>query len=230
MIGLVRLRRCAVPSSLRSGMLLGAMAVAFCVLSVPLPSAAQSHTRTNPGTHCGDEGFPDYYLNTMFSYIQPPGWRDSYLRISVGVSPEIAFATNGREFKIWTDVIEPPNLWRTLSGLSKACRLPADPADVVPLLKIKWESANITPSQFAQIHKDLIEALSQYILKAQQRYDQGKQVVFLDSSGYRVRYRNSYEEIEVAVTNDPDEFKPLLDWIDEVKKLFQEKFHRPYEE
>lgn len=134
---------------------------------------------------------------------------------------------DGKRFQIGTYAATPRNINKYLDDLSDACRLPDNPFDAARLIKIKTESADVSGTQFAQIHKDLILATSQSVSNAQQRYSMLEGHMYLDASVYRVMYDNTYEHIEVAVIEDPKEYKPMLDWIRQLQQLAESSFHHP---
>ena len=140
---------------------------------------------------------------------------------------ELRLWTDGKRFQIWTYTTTPCNINKYLEDLSDACRLPANPSDAARLIKIKTEIADVSGAQFAQIHKDLLLAISQYASNAQQRYGTMESLVFLDSSVYRVIYDNGVEHIEVSFYGDPKEYKPMVDWIRELQQLAESSFHHP---
>jgi hypothetical protein len=58
----------------------------FIIATAAFTSAQQSMKRLNPGSPCGDQskGLPDFYREAVLSYIEPPDWKHSLIRISVG--------------------------------------------------------------------------------------------------------------------------------------------------
>ncbi len=215
---------------MRTSLILAQMFVTICLVGVPPTTTGQSRVRTNPGSKCGKQstGISNYY-ESVTDYIEPPGWKDYYLKISIDGGTKLDLATNGRESKLWTDVVEPSNIWKFMLDLNEACKLPPDPAEVAALLKVRWDTVTIPPAQFARIHKDFVQAFSQYTLTVQQRYEKMVRPPFyLHMQTYRVIYDNGYERVDMVVRNDPKEYGPMLDWIQEVQQLFQEQFHRPF--
>lgn len=207
--------------------------VAFLFLvmvGVALQARQQGNVRTNPGLPCGDQssGLPDFYEETFLRRIEPPRWRNSVVRIAVGAGIKLDLWTDGQQFKLWTDTLTPRNIDSFLLNLDQSCRLPADPADAVALVKVKWESVDLSPTQFAQIHRGFTNALAEYASRAQLRYGTTMTVIHLDASSFPIVYDNSHEHVEVQVWDDPKEDKPLLAWIEQLERLAKESFHRPF--
>jgi hypothetical protein len=199
-----------------------------------LTYSQQKYPRTNPGTRCGtestirnDDDYGEYYRRAVYDYFQPPDWGKAKIRIALRGETELRLWTDGKRFQIWTYITTPRNINRYLDDLSDACRLPANPSDAARLIKIKTETADVSESQFAQIHKGLILATSQYLSSAQQRYGKLRDHLYLDATVDRVLYDNTYEHIEVTVIDDPNEFGPMVDWIRELRQLAENSFHHP---
>jgi len=204
------------------------------VAASALTYSQQKYPRTNPGSRCGgestirnDDDYGDHYRRAVYDYFEPPDWGKAQIRIAVRGGEELRLWTNGERFQIWTYTTTPRNINKYLDDLSDACRLPANPSDAARLIKIKTESADLSGTQFAQIHKDLILAISQYVSNAQQRYDTPESFVLLDSSVYRVIYDNGVEHIEVTLDEDPKEYEPMVDWNRELRQLAENSFHHP---
>ena len=87
-------------------------------------------------------------------------------------------------------------------------------------------------AQFSQIHQDFTNALSQYISRAQERYNPLMQtktnVIYLDTANFRILYDNGYEHMEADVWNDPEGGNSLLNWIRELQKIAEDSFHRRF--
>jgi hypothetical protein len=210
------------------------------VVMLTLVAGASTHSqqkrpRTNPGSHCGDvsalridDGFSEFYVRAVYDYFQPPDWNKALIRIAVRGDSELKLWTDGKRYQLWTYTTTPHNIYKYLDDLSDSCRLPGSPSDAARLIKVKWESADISSSQFAQIHQNLILALSQYVSRAQQRYSTLEGHMYLDAFVYRVGYDNAYEHLDVEVIADHKEFKPMLDWIVQLQKLAESSFHRPF--
>ncbi len=212
------------------------LAATFTFLMAAPMQPEYKQVRTNPGSKCGNKsrGLPDFYDTAVFERIEPPDWRKSLIRIAVGQTIQLDLWTDGEQFKLWTDTPTPRNIEKFLLDLDQSCRLPADPAEAAALIKVKWESAELSSAQFAQIHQGFTTALSQYTSSTQGRYstmmESRLKVIYLDSILFRIVYDNSYEHIEVQVWNDPKQGqnKPMLDWIHQLLTLAEANFHRPF--
>jgi len=212
------------------------LTVAALLLFVTGPLPVQEQARTNPGTVCGDRsnGLPDFYYEAVIARIEPPDWKKSLIRITVGQEKKLALSSDGKNLKLWTETpeITQKSIGDFLLDLDQSCRLPADPAAAAAFIKVKWESSDLSSPQFGQIHRDFTEALSHYVAKIQNRYDSiiatRLFVVHLDSEGYSIVYDNSYEHLELEGWNMNDEpINPMLSWVHQLRKLAEEKFKRP---
>ena len=212
------------------------LTVAALLLFATGPLPAQEPGRTNPGTVCGDrsKGLPDFYYEAVIARIEPPDWKKSLIRITVGEEKKLALWSDGKTFKLWTftSEIAQKNINDFLLDLDQSCRLPADPSEAAALIKVKWESSNLSSPQFEKIHRDFTEALSHYVAKTQDRYDgliaTRLRVVHLDAEGYSIVYDNSYEHLELVVWNMNDQpINPMLSWVHQLQALAEEKFMRP---
>jgi hypothetical protein len=201
------------------------------------PLYAQDHRpRTNPAKPCGDQskGLPGFYYDAVLAHITPPNWERSLIRIMI-VSGErkLALWTDGENFKLWTETPDIPQktIDEFLFDLDQKCVLPADPTEAVALLRIKWQSADLSAAQFAKIHADFINALSQFVSSAGARYDEAMKskvgILYLHTVLYSVAYDDDYEPMEISVWNVPDIHEPMLTWIHQLQKLGEDSFHHP---
>src|SRR5208283_2533631 len=169
-----------VQSELRSESMRTFLAVAL-FLSISVLSSAQlkgqdpqPQLRRNPAAVCGDQsqGLPDFYYDAVLSLIMPPEWKHGLIRVMVGGEIKLALWTDGEKFKLWTDKpdIAQKNIYQFLLDLDQTCRLPPDPRDAFELLKINWQSKDLSAAQFAQLHRDFTGALSKYVVWIQGRY------------------------------------------------------------
>jgi hypothetical protein len=214
------------------------VAAALWVLSAAPLRAQNNRPRTNPGKACGvqSKGLPDFYHEAVLALIKPPNWEGSLFRIMI-VSGErkLALWTDGEAFKLWTETPDIPkkNIDDFLFRLDEKCVLPADPREAVALLRIKWQSVDLSAAQFAKIHADFVNALSQFVSSVGGRYDETMKskgrVFYLHTVVYRVAYYNDrdYDPIEISVWNDPDLHEPMLAWIHQLQKLGEDSFHHP---
>jgi hypothetical protein len=207
-----------------------ALAALFLVPSVQGQHQPRQR-RTNPPAPCGDESraIPDFYYQAVVDRFKPPGYEKALIKIAVGSAIKIFLLTDEEKFELWTETPVTPqkNVHDFLLDLDQSCRLPPDPADAAALVKVTWESRELSAAQFAQLHRDFMSALSQYVSKIQERYGSREMVEYLDAIRFPIVYENEYEHIEVDVWNDPRQYKPMLDWIHELQKLAEDSFHHP---
>ena len=210
--------------------------VAAVLLFATCPLAAQEPAQTNPGTICGDrsKGLPDFYYEAVIARIEPPDWKKSLIKITVGQEKKLALWSDGKTFKLWTFTSEmaQKNIDDFLLDLDQSCRLPADPAAAAALVKVKWDSSDLSSLQFERLHLDFTKALSRWVAKIQDRYDPllaaRSHILHLDAEGYSIFYDNSYEHFELVVWNMNDEpINPMLSWVHQLQALAEEKFKRP---
>lgn len=78
------------------------LTVAALLLFVTRPLPAQEPARTNPGTICGDQskGLPDFYYEAVLARIDPPDWKKSVIRITVGQEEKLALWSDGKTFQV----------------------------------------------------------------------------------------------------------------------------------
>jgi len=194
----------------------------------------QPQLRRNPAAVCGDQsqGLPDFYYDAVLSLIMPPEWKHGLIRVMVGGEIKLALWTDGEKFKLWTDKpdIAQKNIYQFLLDLDQTCRLPPDPRDAFELLKINWQSKDLSAAQFAQLHRDFTGALSKYVVRIQGRYAEmiatRMKIISLDAEAYSISYDNSYEHIQMLATNRNSDVDPMVDWADSLRKLGEDSFHR----
>lgn len=208
-------------------------AVFILIASVPIESQLKGN-RTNPASTCGDDsaGIPDFYDTAVFDQLHPPDWEKSLIRISVGNQRKLVLWTDGEKFKLWTDTVTPGNIEKFLHDLDRDCRLPPNPAAVTAFLKVKWESVDLSPAEFARIHREFTSASAQYVSKAQGRYNLMMQTklrsIWLDAIEYTVVYDNNDEQYQVKVIENSKEYGAMLDWIHGLQMLAERSFHRHF--
>jgi len=221
----------------KGGSSLRILTVVALVLSVIGILTAQEPTRTNPGTVCGDrsKGLPDFYREAVLARMDPPDWKKSLIRINVGQEKKLALWSDDKNFRLWTNTpeITQKSIGEFLLDLDQSCRLPGDPAEAAALIKVKWESSELSSPQFARIHRDFTEAVSHYVVKIQDRYGAmiatRLLVVHLDSEAYSIAYDNSYEHLELEVWNMNDQpVNPVLSWVHQLQRLAEERFKRSF--
>lgn len=195
----------------------------------------KAQLQKTPAAVCGDQraGLPDFYYDGVLSLIKPPQWRRGLIQIMVGGQIKLGLWTDGQEFQSWTNTLDisQKNIGQFLLDLAQTCRLPPDPADAAPLIKINWESKDLSATHFAQLHRDFTRALSRYVANIQGRYAgmiaTGTYIVSLDADAYRIDYDNSYEHVQIDATNRNSDLDPMVDWARELQKLGEESFHKP---
>jgi hypothetical protein len=209
--------------------------LAILALASGTPVRAQTRrVRANPGLKCGDQspGIPDSYERALLDHFEPPGWRSSQSRISVGQAEKLDLWTDGAQFKLWTDTFSPTDVDKFLDDLNQSCRLPADPIEAASLLKVKWESVDLSPARFGELYRSFTIALGQYVsgIKAipSSTLEPKSRVVYVDASRFQIVFDNGYQHMEASVWDDPKQEPntPMLKWIAELQKLADESFHR----
>jgi hypothetical protein len=207
------------------------------LISSPELNGQERHLQppSNPAGVCGNEssGLPDFYYDAVLSRIKPPEWEHGLIRVMVGGEIRLGLWTDGEKFRLWTEKPDIPqkNINQFLHDLDQACQLPPDPGDAFKLLKINWESKDLSAAQFGQLHSDFTGALSKYVEKIRGRYAEmiatRMKIVSLDAEACKVSYDNSYEHIQVFATNRNGDVDPMIDWVHRVRKLAENSFHRP---
>ena len=202
---------------------------ALVLFSAALLQGQKPQAQTNPGAACGDQsvGLPDFYYEAVLEHIQPPVGR-GVISIMMGGEKKLVLWTDGEKFQLLMDTPDTAQegINKFLLDLDQSCRLPADPADAAALIKVKWESKELSPVQFAQIHRDFTSALSQYVSKIQERYGSRALVEYLDAIRFSIVYDNNHEHIEVEAWDVPENGKtsPMIKWAHEFRKLAKDSF------
>jgi hypothetical protein len=217
-----------------------AVALILCgvVATSPLLNAqvSQAQARSNPAAPCGDQsrGLPDFYYDAVLSLIKPPEAHHHLVQIMAGGEIKLVLWTDGQKFKLWTNKLVTPqkNIGQFLLDLDQDCRLPPDPQDAFALLKMTWESKDLSAAQFAQLHLGFTEALAKYGANIQGRYAEmiatRTSVVFFEADAYSIIYDNSYEHVQMHATNRNDDLDPIVDWARRLQKIGEDGFQRPF--
>ncbi len=192
------------------------------------PKHAEGQAPPDQGCEHRNPRVPYFYVEATREMIEPPEWRHSSIRIGVDMNTKVDLWTNGGKFKLWSATVTLQDVEKFLVDLDRSCRLPEDPKDAAALFGAKWESLDLSASQFAGIHERLTAALSQYVSSAQKRYDGLTRIIYVDGYYFPVIYDNSYEHMEFQVWNDPDGDRSMLEWLDEVETLAEANFHHPF--
>ena len=207
---------------------------ALIFLSAASGETQQKAAKTNPAAPCGHEsaGLPGFYYEAVVARLTPPHFERSLISVAEGAEIKIVLMTDGEKFELWTDTPETSqkSVNEFLLDLNQSCRLPPDPADAAGLIKLKWESRPISAAQFEQAHSEFTSAISQYVSKAQARYEhlieERMLTMHLDTLRYPIVYDNQHEHIELDVWNSADD--PMVKWVRQLKKLAEDKFNRSF--
>lgn len=214
-------------------------AAVLSLLAASVHARPRNSPQSNPGSNwkCGphvDELSYGYEL-AVVNAIEPPVWKGGLIMISVGTAVSINLWSDGNVFKLWatTSAVRFRDVERSLLQLNQACRLPMEPEDAARLLKVKWESSDLSPAEFAQLHSNFIKAPMDYEAIARDKYDDAmrtkEEEVRLGGEDIHVTYRNGYgQQITAEVLSDPEYNKPMLDWIHELQRVATGKFHRQF--
>jgi hypothetical protein len=215
-------------------------AAAIVLVSAASLQAQQPRVQSKPGVVCSDKdrrmGRQDLYYFEVLRQIEPPDWKDSLISITVGGEKKLVLWTDGKKFSLLTDTPETTrkNIYDFFLDLDHSCRLPSDPAKAVGLIKIKWESKDLSSAQFADLHRTFTNALLQYVSNIQDRYTSMIETqlspLYLDAVRYTVVYDNHYAHSEVDAWDVPENGKPnpMVNWVHELKKLGEDSFHRSF--
>lgn len=213
-------------------------AVLSIAIAIPMRGQSRSVRKTNPPSPCGDEssGIPGFYYEGVVDQFKPPGFKSALITITEGAEEKLVLMTDGTKFELWSGTPQTPqkSVNRFLLDLDQACRLPADPANAAKLIHVNWESSEISSTEFGQLHHAFILALSQFASNADERYTQlltEKMLsMHLDTVQYPITYDNAYERVEVWVWNGPakDSDKAMLDWLQTLRRLAENRFHHPF--
>lgn len=211
------------------------VATVLLLLPLSLHSSKAPRAQSSPGLPCGSQsqGLPDTYQSAVQAQLRPPEWKNSLVKIILGGDTKLALWTDGERYRLWTSTVESPegSLGALLSRLNDSCALPADPVEAAALVKVKWESIDLSAEQFASLHREFVRAASQYVSRMQDRYSSMMasrlMTVHLEAEGYSIEYDNSYQHIVLEVWNMNDEpANPMLEWVHGLEKLAAASFRR----
>lgn len=210
-------------------------ALMLCV--TPWVSASPDDSTTAVATLCSDQkaALPDLYYEAVLARIKPPDTKDLLLSIKLNGEEKIIIGTTGDAFLIWTDtpLIGQKSIHEFLQDLAGSCRLPYNPGDAAALIKVKWESKDLSASQFSRIHENFIRAASNYVTKAQDRFPSmmaSKMItMFLDTPAFEIAYDNGHEHFEFLVWDTGAQSSdPMVKWSHDMLKLAEKTFDRPF--
>jgi hypothetical protein len=198
---------------------------------------AKTHAQLNREASCINQrkGVPQSYLVAVLAQINPPGWDQGLVKITMGAERKLALWTDGEKFRLWMDSPELPqkSISAFLRDLDESCHLPSNPLDAAALIRVTWESTELSAVEFSRIHHSLMSALSQYVDKVRDRYNSITETrlipIYVDSSSYRIVYDNHFEHIEIEAWNvsEPTEENLLIKWAHDLQKLAQGSFRKP---
>jgi hypothetical protein len=207
--------------------------VAFLLFSAPLLQA-QDH---KPISTCPGQGHgsatDSYYDAVVERSLRPANWQTSLITMSISVNSSesrLILREQSGKFELLRGTVQ-NSIHKLLLDLDSACKLPPNPIDAARRVKVDWESVQISPEQFDQMHREFAAGLSQYASIIQARYasllSTGTAFVNLHTTQYSFVFDNKYEHIEIRAsdtTDDPSKMDPIVRWIRAVLKLSEESF------
>lgn len=209
---------------------------AFAIFPALMWASDQQHVKQGVDQACRGNDRPqltDSYFKAVLDHIQPPEWEHWLIRITLGKEKKLVLLTDGKKFELDTDVPE-ARVYDFLMHLDETCQLPKNPADAFNLMKIKWERSELSPAQFAQLHREFTTALLQDVTAIQESYDSlisGQMYgVYVDAVRPSIEYEFSRMQIGIDVWDVPEGHKMdhMVDWVHKLQSLGEEKFHRPF--
>jgi hypothetical protein len=216
------------------------LAVAALVLFYSGQMSAQQQAqpaKINQFAPCSDQthGTPEFYYDAVVDHFKPPDfvYEHAIIKISVGQEQRLILLTDGYTFHLWMGRPDVPqeNVYQFLDDLYASCRLPADPDDAAKLIKVIWESKELSQTQFTKLHEGFTSALSKYVSTLQHRYPAlvatPTYTIALDATTHPIVYDNTNEHIEIKAPMLADHPIPITDWIKELQKLAEDSFHHP---
>jgi len=210
--------------------------LAICA-SAFLPAQAPGTKANAVATLCEDQrkALPDSYPEAVLARIRPPNSQDFLVSINLAGDPKLMLGTTGDHFQLWTYIpdLGGKNVREFLKDLADSCRLPFLPGEAAALVKVKWESKELSATQFDQIHREFTRAASAYLSKAQNRYGpllKTKMLTtHLDALYFEITYDNQDEHFELRVWDEGDKSTdPMVKWGHDVLRLAAQSFHRSF--
>ena len=212
------------------------LVAALLVLSSALPLRRQeSHSQAAPSAGCVQEGQAlGWRYDEIVSLIWPPDWDQQAVTIAMGEPSKLILRTDGdKEFELLAGEPEQPDVYGFLLDLANSCRLPADPEAAADLVKMRWETRQISRAQFEKLHADFTAALAQYAARINATYGSIISTHLIsaavDAGRELIVYDNFSEHVEVyswIVEGNKDD--PILKWGRELNQSAADTFHRPY--
>jgi len=215
------------------------------LLVVALPGYAQQPPRQGlprANALCKDQGHAlssGAYVYSVLEHIWPPAFPVSGgITAAVQLMPaqKLFLHSDGSKFQLWAGTANVPdeNVWRFLGELADSCRLPADPADAVKLLNIRWESRELPRLQFGKLHDDFLTALSQYVSTVREGSTSfmatGLMRFPVDASQYTIVYDNSWEHLEIKEWDLPinGQTSSMMQWVRQLQDVAEHSFQRHF--
>jgi hypothetical protein len=180
------------------------------------------------------------YVDAVLREVRPPTVLPPS-PVSAGIKVAVQFAsqvkvflyTDGHKFELLMGTANVPgnNVWSFLEDVADSCSLPPDPADAVKLLKIKWNTKELSQEEFVHLHADFMAALTSYISTVRERADHfmTKQISGggVDASYYTIMYDNSWEHLEINELDLPldGQTSPMIKWVHDFQKQVERTFH-----
>jgi len=183
--------------------------------------------RVSPGCPGGSNGVTTYwYAHTLWQRLAPPDNVPSLIVITISREPDVKILLRAKGLNKFEIVRGTPSesFYEVLERAEKSCHLPVNPAEAVSLIPMTWKTSPISTSEFARLHREFIDAASNYVVDSQRRYDQVLQsggVVVLHASEYLLQYDNGgYEHLEITVKGSSNSAESsLLRWSERVMAL-----------
>jgi hypothetical protein len=233
----------AVPRAMKFGrtemriLVMGAFAV---LCAAPFHSQQAPVPQSNPGADCSWNPTltSDDYYDAVANRIWPPFLpRSQGITIAVGTEKKLLLHTDGQKFELITDTIDMPekNVYWFIRDLDDSGRLPPDPADAFKLLKIQWETKEISRAEFDKLYGDFVAALSQYVSTVQETSASYMATKlwggYVDAGYWLVVYDNTTQHFEIHAWDVPldnkDKYDSMILWERELAKAAEDSFHRP---
>jgi hypothetical protein len=190
-----------------------------------------------PSTPCAIKGqglLSDAYVDGVIQQINKPDSEQFLVTLSFSWSSEIPFVlrTDGKKFELWKGTAE-NNIYKTLEAADALCQLPLDPKKAAPLIRMKWQRAELPRATFDQFHQQFTQALATHASIIQSEYEPlittRSFPLYIHVSGTVITYDNYIEHITVETTDSNDargKADPLNEWVRTVMKLAEDSVPR----
>jgi len=210
--------------------------VAFTMLISSAGVSAQQQTKRSVEHTCDEtenHRLTDSYYKAVLSYIEPPAWDKSLIRITLGRERKLVLITDGEKYELDTDVPE-TSVYDFLTHLDESCRLPKDPKQAFSMIKVEWERSELSSAQFAQLHRDFTKALTEGVTQIQENYSaiiaRKLYGVYVDAVRPSIVYEYSRLQIGIEIwdVQEDDKTDAIIEWVHTLQRLGEEKFHRQF--